>query len=141
LRDATAASAAMCESGVRIGRSMNATRTFDAAVDQPLHGAERHFAMRAAVIEEFGDRDFRIRRSDDIGQLRIEQRFHAADIEQRVLALLLFRGLRLRVQTVRHLSDDLRIGEQIFLHDLFDLRAVRPDADRRPARVRWRSRS
>jgi hypothetical protein len=118
LRDATAASAARCESGVRI------------AVHQLLHRAERCLAVRAAVVEELRDDDFRIRRTDDIGDLRIEKRIHAADVEQRVVARLLLRRLLLRVQPVRHLHDDVGIGEQIFAHHLLDLSAVRPHADR-----------
>ena len=77
-----------------------------------------------------GDGDFRIRRTDDTRNLRIKKRRNSADLEQRVVARLLIGGFLLCVEPVRHLHDDVGIGEQIFADDLLDLAAVCPDADR-----------
>ena len=102
---------------------------FQATVDQSLHRTERGFAIRAAIVEELRDGDFRVRRADDKGNLGIDKGGRA-DIEQRVIAGLLFGGGLLRVEPVRHLDDDVGMGEKIFLDDLLDLGAVCPHADR-----------
>ena len=115
--------------------------------EQMLHRLKRGLAVRAAVIEELGNRHFGVRRARYIGDLGIEKRGRA-DLRQRVIADLVVGGGFLRsIELVRHLRHQFGMAEKIIVHHALDAGFIeasqsgkaRPPPMTSPARRRRRT--